>query len=216
MIRTKMNMWCIWSLIALRQVGSATKARNEGVPAWKYEADSSASISAEFERSVTSISACAFAMEALSKELETAGHVLDKAKIKPTTKVSAGYYVGHHIIQALALTGAFANGLPSALDHVFTMRNDAVHFESEWKDGVHYHPSGTEVAYEMALYTLEEALKSVNLVHRTFIEIESSVAQQKYDPAAGHIANEISGVHAMFDEVSRLEGVKLLEECSSR
>ena len=76
MIQTKMAMWWTWARIAVRELGSASRARSDGVPAWKFEAAEAASLSAEFERSVTTIAACAFSMEALCKELEEAGHTL--------------------------------------------------------------------------------------------------------------------------------------------
>ena len=213
MIQTKMAMWWTWARIAVRELGSASRARSDGVPAWKFEAAEAASLSAEFERSVTTIAACAFSMEALCKELEEAGHTLDTSKIKPKARVSAGYYVGHRLVAAFGLTGAFATNLPGALDRIFTLRNDAVHFESVWKAGTHPHPRGWSAAYELTVYTLEEAWKSVDLVHEVLIEIAKSITQKKHDKSAEHIAQEVLGVHSMFDAVIRTEGLKLSTAC---
>jgi hypothetical protein len=209
-----MAMWWTWVRIACHELGEASRARQDSATQWKYETESSASLSTEFERSVTSISAVAFALEALSKELEEAGHILNTSSIRPGRKVSAGYYVGHSIVAAFGLDGTFAQSLPSSLDKLFVLRNDAVHFESPWRLGTHPHPSGTHTAYEITIYTMEEALKWVNLIHDLFIQIEQAVDSKRRDSAASHIANEISGVHAMFDEVIRIERIKLTSVCS--
>ena len=213
MIQTKMSMWWNWIRSAARELGCASRTRSDGVPSWNFEAAEAASLSAEFEHSVTVIAACAFAMEALSKELEEVGDILDTSKIKPKSKVSAGYYVGHRLVSAFGLTGAFASNLPPRLDRLFTLRNDAVHFESEWKAGVHPHPRGDSTAYEMTVYTLEEASKSVDVVHEVLIEVEKCFALKNFDDSTELIAKKIKDAHPMFDEILRTEGFKLFKAC---
>lgn len=159
MVQTKIAMWWTWARIACHELSGAMKARTNGAPAWKFETESSASLSAEFEKSVTSIVAVAFALEAMSEELKAAGHVLVTPPIQSGKNVSKGYYVGHRLVQAFGFQGNLVQSLPSDLDRLFTMRNDAVHFKSTWRSGVHPHPSGTDAAYEITVYSMEEALR---------------------------------------------------------
>lgn len=214
MIQTKMAMWWTWARIAARELGAATRARAEGAPAWKFESEDSASLSAEFERSLTAIAACAFSMEAMSKELIAAGHDDDYAPTKPDHPVSKGYYVGCRIRDAFAFEGELGARLPGELSRMFTLRNDAVHFESTWQAGAHAHPRGGSTAYEITLYTLEEARKCVNLLHETFMGIQATRALGKHGAAGNYIAQEIASVHSMFDEVLRVEGVELDVACA--
>jgi hypothetical protein len=109
-------MWWTWARIAIRCTDAAGQARKNGAPAWKYEAAESAALSAEFEWSISAITACAFAMEALSKELDEGGRKVDKSNLKPGRKVSKGYYVGHHIVQVFGVPDPPASNLIDRLE----------------------------------------------------------------------------------------------------
>lgn len=207
MIRTRLAMWWTWTRIAVREVAEAVRARHDGAPAWEIESAESAALSKEFETSLTAISACAFAMEALSKDLEEAGHRLDKSKYQVIGKVTSGFHIGHQLIQAFNLKGPIALTLPSRLDHLYGLRNNGVHFESKWLEGIHPHPSGTNTSYELTVYTMEEALVAVNTVYHILEAIRASSTSNLHDPSVDHIIREIPGVIQMLKKIIKDEGL---------
>ena len=156
---------------------------------------------------MTAIAAVAFAMEALSKELEGAGHNLDQSLVTKPKKTNAGFFSAHRIIQAFGRTGATATALPARMEALFAVRNDSVHFESQYPQGVHAHPSGTKTAYELTIYTLEKSVEAVQFGLDVLRECAGSEKAGKYDKATSATAKEMPGVLTMLNEVLRLEGL---------
>jgi hypothetical protein len=210
-IRTKVHLWWTWLQIAVRETGAAQRARNNGVSPRSFESADSAKLSVEFQCSLAAIAAVAFAMEALSLELEGAGHSLDTSLFVKPAKTNAGFYIGHRLAQAFRLPSAFATSLPTRLEDLFRLRNDSVHFESQYRAGAHPHPSGTNTAYELTIYTLEESIKVIQLGLDVISHCATSSKAGGYDKAAAAAAQEMPGILNMLNETIRaehLEGVK--------
>lgn len=180
----------------------------DGVAAWKFESAESAKLSIEFQCALTAIAAVGFAMDALSKELEGAGHTLDTSQFTKPLRTNAGFFIAHRLIQAFGLKGGSAAALPTRMETLFGLRNDSVHFESEYRQGAHLHPSGTNTAYELTVYTLEQSVTMIQLGLDVIRECAESVKTGNYDKAAKGAANELPGVLAMLNEVVRVEGLR--------
>lgn len=112
---------------------------------------------------MVAIAAVGFATEALDLELKASGHVLDEAKFTAPKSANRGYYVAQRIAQAFTFDPATATRFETGLVDLFHLRNDSVHFQSEWREGSHPHPKGTNAAYEVTIYTLERADEAVRL-----------------------------------------------------
>ena len=165
----------------------------------------SSNLSLEFESSLVAIAAVAFAMESLKLELKSQGHVLDSSLYVKPAKTNAGFYIGHWIVQAFDLQGPFVEELPARLEEIFDLRNKTAHFESELRDSMKPHPSGTTTAEELTIFTFEVSLKSVRLGRAIINECKLSVENGKSPQASKHIAPEFAGVLAMLDEILETE-----------
>lgn len=187
------------------------RARSEAIESMSFEAPSSAKLSREFESSLVAIAAVAFAMEALSKEFESNGHKLDKSRFVAPQKPNKGFFIGHRLIQVFDLSGVFASELPKRIEKIFRLRNDSVHFKSVIRNGTKPHPSGTNTAEELTVFTLEECLSAITLGRNVIIECKLSVEAGRFHPAASAVAKELAGILAMLDEVLAAEGVSLVK-----
>ncbi|MDP8931993.1 MAG: hypothetical protein M3O70_26345 [Actinomycetota bacterium] len=205
-VTTKVHMWWVWTRIAVRHVGQARDARTGDVTPASYEDHSSAALSREYEAAVVAIAAVAFATEALDKELEASGHVLDKSKFTAPKPTNRGYYVAQRIAQAFTLDPATAARFEERLVDLFDLRNDSVHFESEWREGSHPHPKGTKTAYEFTIYTLERAEEAVRLGRAIIAEGAAAATAGRLVPNAEDLARELPGVLSMLDEVMKGAG----------
>ncbi len=210
-VKTKLHLWWTWTQIAVRNSAKAKACRFEAIKVCSFESEESARLSYEFQYSMTAIAAAAFAMEALKMELEGAGHTLDESSFTEPDKPTAGFYVGHHIIQAFGLQGDLADLLPGRLNDLFRLRNASVHFKSLVRDGIYPHPSGTHTAYELTLYTAEESLSAVQLVVDVFRACASAVADGKVHDVAAAVASEMGSILAMCEETIKVEGLEGIE-----
>ena len=195
-----MHLWVAWLQIAIRNAAEARHAREHGVAPSSVEAPSSAALSREFQCSMTAIAAVAFALEALPKEIEDAGHELDRSRFTKPTATNAGFYIAHRIVQAFSLAGSIATTAPPRLQQLFALRNDSVHFDSRDRQGTHPHPSGTRTAYEMTLYTAESSAQAVRVALEMLRECAASAAAGAFQPSATRVANEIPAVVSMLEE----------------
>lgn len=209
-IQTKVHLWCTWLQIAIRETAAAQSARSDGVIPRSFESADSAKLSVEFQCSLTAIAAVAFAMDALSLELKGAGFNPDLSLFAKRKKSNAGFYIGHRFVQAFALKGEFGDSLPTRMEALFNLRNDSVHFESEYRAGTHPHPSGAKTAYELTIYTLEESLKAVQLGIDVISESASSANAGMYNKTVEKTAREMVSVLTMLHEVIRAEGLESL------
>jgi len=116
-VQTRMHLWVAWLQIAIRNAAEARHAREHGVAPSSVEAPSSAALSREFQCSMTAIAAVAFALEALPKEIEDAGHELDRSRFTKPTATNAGFYIAHRIVQAFSLAGSIGFPLFSLPRH---------------------------------------------------------------------------------------------------
>lgn len=210
-LSAKVHLWWTWLQIAVQNAAAAQNARILGVVPRAFESADSAKLSAEFRYALTTIAAVSFAMEALSKELEGAGHELDVTRFTKPSKTNRGFYVGHRIIQAFSLTDAEAIDVPRQMELMFALRNDGVHFESAWRSGVHPHPSGTHTAYELTVYTLERSIEAVQLSLDIVRKCTSSASAAKHNKAANDTANEMASVLTMLEETIEAEGLSGLK-----
>jgi hypothetical protein len=206
-VRTKVHLWATWLQVAVRNAAAAHDARLNGYLPRADESPDSAKLSAEFQFALTAIAASAFAMEALSKELEGAGHKTDSSRFTTPPDANRGFFVGHSIVQAFGLVGPMAAALPGRLQYLFKLRNDGVHFESEWRAGVHPHPNGTCTAYELTVYTLEASVAAVQLGIDVIRECADSACDGRCDPSARDAAEEMSSVLSMLKSELRAEGL---------
>jgi hypothetical protein len=172
-----------------------------------FEAATSAALSVEFESSMVAIAAVTFAMEALDIELKSNGHELDESLFAKSSKATRGFYVAQRLIQVFGLSGKFADRLPERLSALFALRNASVHFESKTRAGTRPHPSGTNTAAELTVFTLEEAEAAVGLGRAILDYCREAVAVGRVDSSAEVVARELVGVLAMLDEVIAVEGI---------
>jgi len=210
-IQTKLHMWWTWTAIAIRNAAAAQRCRRGMVTPNSFESENSASLSLEFEYSISSIAAVAFAMEALSKEIEGGGHNLDESGFEKPTNTTRGFYVALRIVQAFDLEGEVAQNLPYKMNELFHLRNNSVHFESKYQSGVHPHPSGTKTAYEHTIYTYEKSLEAVQLAVEVLKQCTKSAQQTKYHSAAMDAAKAMPGVLAMLEEIIDVEDLQGVE-----
>jgi hypothetical protein len=115
--------------------------------------------------------------------------------------------VGHQIVQVFGVPDPPASNLIDRLDHLFQLRNDAVHFESVWRDGLHSHPIGKRTSYELTVYTLERAEAAVGLLQNVFETIRDSAGESRHDAAAQQVASGFKGILEMMAEVRSIEAV---------
>lgn len=207
-VQTKTHLWWTWLQIAARATASAMHSRVDGYPPQKFESGESAKLSAEFQFSLVAVAACAFALEALSKEIEGSGYKVDSSRFKKPATTNAGFFVAQRIIQAFALSGPAADSWPGRLESLFRLRNDSVHFESVWRSGVHPHPSGVRTGYELSIFTLEAAVESVRLGLDVIRECAAAAIAGRNDRLVVDAANEMPGVLAMFEETLRAHGLE--------
>lgn len=184
----------------------ARDARAGNVTAASYESIESAALSLEFDAALVAIGAVSFAMEALDAELESAGHVVDESNVVVPKNENAGFWIAHRIAQAFDLPQSATNRLVADLVHLFKLRNNSVHFESEWRDGAKRHPRGTQTAAELTVYTLEKADKMVRVGRSVLTEGAAAVADGRLFPGAADLARELPGVVKMLDEIMTEEG----------
>jgi hypothetical protein len=202
-VRTKVHLSWTRLRIAASHVGAAKQARSGKATVFSFESPSSAALSREFESALVAVDAVAFALEAMDLDLKDGRHVLDRTKfpVPPKGTVTAGFYAAQSLIQAFGFTGPFAATLPSRLDQLFGLRNDSVHFKSQWKDGVKPHPSGEITAEEVTIYTFEASWTALALGRDVVAECVNCVEKGLHHPSANTLAAEVSGVLKMLDEV---------------
>ena len=194
--------------IAARHVGTASRARARTVEPLSFESAESATLSAEFQDSLVAIAAVAFAMEALELELEGAGHQLDNSKFIKPTRTNKGFYVAQRLIQVFKLDKKFEGRLPSQLQDLFELRHESVHFKSLTKHGTKPHPSGTNTAEELTVFTLERSIEAVRLGREILKECLESI-KLGHHASATAVVRELPGVLKMLDEVLSSEGISL-------
>lgn len=207
-VRTKVHLWWTWLRIAAEQVGHAMRARNGQASPTSFESHESAMLSEEFRSSIVAISAVAFALEAIDKELKRNGFELDRTQVQIPVKTNAGFYVAHRLLQAFGLSGEFAQELPTELESIFQLRNDSVHFESDYRDGVHNHPNGNQTAYELTLYTLERCVAALSLATSLLQRCAKAADEGRAHNSAEYIVVELPGVLKMLAEVVEARGLK--------
>jgi len=206
-IQTKLHLWWNWLSIAARNCGSAMKARSGPIEPMSFESEVSARLSREFESSIATISAVAFAMEALKREFGENKFQLDNSRFVKPKKTNAGFFLGQQLLQVFEITGEFANQLPVRLEKVFNLRNDSVHFVSRLRKGTKLHPSGQKSAEELTVFTAEECIDAIKLSHQILNECKLSVENGRFHSAANTVAKEFAGILSMFDEVLAHEGI---------
>lgn len=185
----------------------ARRAREGKVAPTSFESPSSASLSLEFEAALVAIVAVSFAMEALDKELESVGHRLDKSRFTAPKHANRGFYIAQRVAQAFELQDATAARFTTDLVSLFELRNSAAHFESELREGMHPHPSGTNTALELTIYTLEQAEEAVRLGRDVIAEGAAAVNDGRICSEATDLSRELPGVVRMLGEVMAAAGL---------
>jgi hypothetical protein len=168
-VKSMHNFWLKWAEIAITHEGEAWSARRRAEQADR--ADGKA-FDDEFTAALVAVTSAAFALEALGNHTaEFLGVAIPDSVREEWKKRKMPAAVR---ILAL-LTTAFDFG-----DHdeswranvrtLFDLRNKVVHFNPEWLDVVP-HPTGkSNVAPELAIYTAEEATRSVKLAVDIIVE----------------------------------------------
>lgn len=204
-LTTRMSLWWSWARIAAEHVGLAREARAKAFASTYEWEGPDPSLGKEFSFAIQAIAASAFSTEALALELEAEGHAFTAPK--PGRKVTAGYHIGHRLVHAFATAVPLAGTLPDALDRLFDLRNGAVHFTAEDRDGLYPHPSGTKTALEISVYTLEEAEVSVRLIHTIVSEAAQSASDGRLCAEASRIGGGADGILRMLEDVMRTAGI---------
>jgi len=204
-VTTKVHLWWTWLRIAVRHVGQARRARRQEVVAASFEATESAALSQEFEASLVAIAAVAFAMEALDLELAGSGHALDETQFTVPKPTNRGFWISQRLAQAFRLDPTTASRFEEDLVNLFDLRNGSTHFESGPRAGMHPHPSGTNTALELTLYTLEQAEAAILLGEAVVAEGASSAADERLFNGAKDLQRELPSVLKMLHEVMTAE-----------
>jgi hypothetical protein len=149
------GLWVAWAQVAADAGARAVDARRRG------------DLNGEMAEAMTSISASAFAMEALATAL--AWEVDPVLAAKWTTQgnpTKAASRVCEVLKRSVALSGPDVEALASRWALVIGKRNAVVHFNAEEHEPV-AHPAGVLSSQEVAVYTVEAAAEAVALLAET-------------------------------------------------
>jgi hypothetical protein len=165
--KSRHNFWLKWTEIAMAHERQAWSARKRAKEA--EDIDGSA-FDAEFTASLVSVTSAAFALEALANHTEDWLGVSIPEDVRRKWK---GKLPAPVRIFAL-LSAAFDFGdreveWREKVRALFDLRNDAVHFKSEWHE-LAPHPTGrSDVSREQTIYTAEAASRSISLAMEIII-----------------------------------------------
>jgi hypothetical protein len=159
-IRIRTHLWVLWARIAIRHEVMAQAARKE---AQQPGVDLGPLFEAEMDASLTGICAAAFALEALSRELEEL-RLLPAATVGAWTKNRpSDAAVTLEVLKVAVDPKGVVNLWRQELPWLFKIRGESVHYEGSFQ-APQPHPLGTNTGLAQVTYSIENTTRAVNLL----------------------------------------------------
>ena len=159
-IKIRTHLWILWARIAIKHEAMAQAARNQ---AQQPGVDLGPLFEAEMDASLTGICAAAFALEALSRELEELG-LLPPATVQAWTKNRpSDAAVTLEVLKVAVDPKGMVNHWSQELPWLFKIRGQSVHYEGSLQ-APQPHPLGTNTGPAQVTYSIENTTRAIDLL----------------------------------------------------
>jgi hypothetical protein len=159
-IKIRTHLWIFWARIAIKHEAMAQDTRRQ---AEQSGVDLGPLFEGEMDASLTGICAAAFALEALSRELEELG-LLPAATVaawKNRPPSDAAFTL--EVLKVAVDPKGMVNHWRQELPWLFTIRGESVHYQGSFQ-APQPHPLGTNTGPARITYSVENTTRAVDLL----------------------------------------------------
>ena len=159
-IKMRTHLWISWARIAMKHEVAAHAAREQA------GAGQLGMLEQEADDCLEGICAAAFALEALSRELEDLGGIprAIREKWKQQKDRPKAHIVAHEVLsQTIDTRGLYARWRVE-LEWLFAMRGSSVHYEGLTFEPPTLHPLGINISPVQVTYSAENITRAVDLL----------------------------------------------------